>query len=60
MRRIKKVVVQYEDGQTDEFVGKGYIRKTTTEKVVEDPVIPDKTSTVPVVYYTIGLSVNAT
>lgn len=37
MRRIKRLVVQYEDGQTDEWNGNGVFHDVRTYEIVEEP-----------------------
>lgn len=57
VKSIQKVIVQYEDGQTEEFIGKGIIRRTHTSVKVEPT--PGKVEEVSVSYITIGMPLNA-
>lgn len=54
VKNIKKVVVYYEDDETEEFTGSGTIRRTHTTKGVEDP-ITRKVTDEEVSFITIGM-----
>lgn len=54
MEKITKVIVFYENGQTDEIEGNGTLSRHSTTVDVEDPVT-NKITVKPVKFITIGM-----